>query len=376
MRAAFRDPSRRALLLAGFLALLGLGALQAMYGPAFPGLTARFGVGVDVVGATVVLHFAGSFVTIAASAVLLTRFGYRPVMAAGGVAMAAGAALVGVAPTFAWVLAGALLGGIGFGLLNVSFNLLIARVFAPNAAPALNLLSATFGLGAVLGPLLVGFFAPSLLVPFLAVAALTAAATLLTARLPEPTIPEQTGKDRVPWLVAGGFVVMYFLYVSGESGVASWETVHLEPSLGARGAAYMTSVYWGAITVGRLLGTPLSGVIRPRTLVLGCSLLGLAGLLAAHVTAFAPIAYTVVGLAFAPIFPTGLAWVQRVFPRRSERIVPIVLAVANLGPVATTGVVGALVAWRGPQVIPTALSGVAAMLLATVVALWWSTRRA
>ena len=376
MRAAFRDPARRLLLVAGFLAFVAIGAIQAMYGPAFPGLVDRFGVGLEVVGATVVLHFGGSFVTIAAASVLLTRFGYRPVLFAGGLSMFAGSTMVGVAPVWSWVLAGALLNGIGFGLLNVSFNLVVARVFAPHAAPALNLLSAVFGAGAMLGPLLIGLAGPAVQRPFLVVAALTAVTTLFTLRLPEPEPPPAAGRERVPWVAAGGFVVMYFLYVSGEAGIASWETVHLEPSLGADRAAYMTSVYWGAITVGRLLGTPLSARVGSATLVLASVAVGFAALLAAHVTPFAPVAYTAAGLAFAPVFPTGLAWIQRVFPRRSERVVPIVFAVANLGPVATTGVIGASVAWGGPGVVPTALSGIVALLLATTAWLWWSTRRA
>ena len=376
MRAAFRDPDKRYLLITGFLAILSLGALQAMYGPAFPGLTERFGIGVERVGLPVVLHFAGSFATTAAAAVLLTSLGYRKTMLGASSTMLVGILMVAFATTWNWVLAGALLGGIGFGALNVSFNLLVARVFAPNAAPPLNLLSAVFGVGAVLGPLAVGMAGSSLRLPFLGLAAVATVAAILTMRLPEPALGAGAGGERMPWLVAGGFLLMYFLYVACESGVASWETVHLEPSLGARGAAYMTSIYWGAVTVGRLLAVPVSGLVRPRLLVLIAVTIALAALLAAHVTSMAPFAYALAGLAFAPVFPTGLAWVQRVFPRRSERVVPIVLAGANLGPVITTGAIGALVAWGGHGLVPTALSGIAAALLAVVVSLWWATRAA
>ncbi|MEX2536272.1 MAG: MFS transporter [Trueperaceae bacterium] len=376
MRAAFRDPDKRFLLITSFLAILSLGALQAMYGPAFPGLTDRFDIGIERVGLPVVLHFAGSFATTAAAAVLLTSLGYRRTMVAASSSLLMGILIVAFASTWSWVLAGALLGGIGFGALNVSFNLLVARAFAPNAAPQLNLLSAVFGVGAVLGPLAVGMAGSSLRLPFLGLAMVAAMATILTMRLHEPTVAKGSGEERMPWLVAGGFLLMYFLYVACEAGVASWETVHLEPSLGARGAAYMTSVYWGAVTVGRLLAVPVSAFVRPRVLVLVVTTVALAALFAAHVTALAPFAYALAGLAFAPVFPTGLAWLQRVFPRRSERVVPIVLAAANLGPVVTTGAIGALVAWGGPGLVPTALSGIATLLLVMVVSLWWVTRDA
>src|SRR6056297_3235090 len=152
VRASLADPDRRRLLLAGALGFLALGALQAMYGPAFPALVRRFDVGLDVVAQTVALHFAGSFVTIAAAGPLLARLGYRLPLTVGAAVMAGGALLVATAPGLPWLLTGAALGGLGFGMLDVALNLRVARAFAPNAAPALNVLNAMFGVGAVLGP--------------------------------------------------------------------------------------------------------------------------------------------------------------------------------------------------------------------------------
>lgn len=376
MRSALRDPRRRSLLVAAALGLLAIGALQAMYGPAFPGLIQRYDVGVDAVGLTVVLNFAGSFVATVASSVLLVRVGYRPVLLGAGATMSAGVLLAALAPTWTWLLVGAASAGLGFGLLNVALNLLVARVFAPNAAPVLNLMSAVFGVGAVLGPVAVGAAGGSLRLPFVGLALLVAAATVVSFRVPEPEPAPPVAAAPLPWLAAIGFVALYALYVATESGVASWETVHLEPSLGARSAAFMTSVFWIALTIGRLLAIPLSARIAPRTLVLLSSASGLAALSAAHVTAFAPVAYALAGLALAPVFPTTLAWIERVFPRRSERIVPLALAVANVGPVAGTAAIGAWVARAGPSVIPTALSGIAGCLLVVVALLWMRTRHA
>lgn len=376
MRASLRDPGRRALLVAGCFVLLSLGALQAMYGPAFPGLTERYGVGVDRVGTSVILHFGASFLATAASGVLLIRGGYRRVLFGAGIAMTAGALTVAFAPAWAWVLVGASLAGLGFGMLNVGFNLLAARVFAPNAAPALNLLSALFGIGSMLGPLAVGAADASLRFPFTALALVTAVATALMLRVPEPASLRGAVGTGLPFLPAAGFVALFALYVAAESGVATWETLHLEEALGVRAAAYMTSVYWGAVTVGRLFATAISARVRPRTLVLVSVAVALVALLFAHVLRLAPVAYAAVGLAFAPVFPTTLAWIERVFPLRSERVVPIALAAANLGPVAATAAIGAWVAAAGPSVVPTALSIIVALLLLVVAFLWHGTRDA
>ena len=376
MRASLADPDRRRLLLAGALGFLALGALQAMYGPAFPALVRRFDVGLDVVAQTVALHFAGSFVTIATAGPLLARLGYRLPLTVGAAGMAGGAALVATAPGLPWLLAGAALGGLGFGLLDVALNLRVARAFAPNAAPALNVLNAMFGVGAVLGPAAVAWAGGGLREPMVALAVGAVGMGVLLARSGEPGALRAGPGGPVPWAAAGGFVAMYFLYVASEVGVGSWEAVHLAPYVGERAAAVHASLYWGALTIGRLLAAPLSARVRPAGLVLGATALAVAALAAAHVPAWAPFAYPVAGLAFAPIFPTGLAWLQRVAHDRSEPVASAVLAAATLGPVVTAGPIGLAVEAFGTALVPTLLVALTAALLATVVALWAGTRRA
>ena len=197
---------------------------------------------------------------------------------------------------------------------------------------------------------------------------------VLVLRVREPPRPGE-GSGTVPWVAAAGFLAMFFLYVAGEVGVGSWETVHLAPFLGERAAAVNASLYWAALTVGRLLATPLSARVKPSTFVLGASVLAVAALGAAHLPALAPFAYPLVGLAFAPIFPTGLAWLQRVFPRRAEVIASAVLAAATLGPVATSGPIGWIVERAGPSVVPTLLAALAGAMLLVVALLWRGTRR-
>lgn len=373
VRAVLHDADRRRLLLTGLFGFLILGAIQSFYGPAFPGLVRRFEIGLDAVGWTVALHFAGSFVTIAAAGPLLARLGYRRPLAAGALTMSAAGVVIAVAPSWAWVLAGATLGGLGFGLVDVALNMLTARSFAPNAAPALNLLNAFFGVGAVIGPLIVAASGGGLRVPMIGLAVVTAVWFVAALGVAEPGVPAESS-GRIPWTAAAGFLAMFFLYVAGEVGVGSWETVHLVPILGERAAAANASLYWGALTVGRLVATPLSARIRPATLTLGCSIAALIALAAAHVDALAPYAYPVVGLAFAPIFPTGLAWLQRVFPRRAELVGSAVLAGATLGPVATSGAIGWTVERYGPGIVPSLLALIVAAVVIVAAWLWQTTR--
>ena len=111
LRGLVDTPERRVLFAAGTLTFLAIGAMQAMYGPSFPAFLARFGVGVGQVGAVVSAHFLGSFVTIAASGMLLARFGYRRLLFGGALLLSLGAAGVALSPLWTLTLAAALLGG-------------------------------------------------------------------------------------------------------------------------------------------------------------------------------------------------------------------------------------------------------------------------
>lgn len=365
---------RPAVLAVGTAAFVLAGGMHALYGPSFPLFRARFGIGLEEVSAVVSAHFLGSFVTIALSGMLLRRFGYRPVLLAGAALLAVGLTGVAVAPAWWVVMASAVVAGFGFGLVDVGFNLLAARAFAPRSAPALNFLNAAFGVGAVIGPLVVAAAAPRFGTAFLVFAGVALMVLVGTLRLPTPApVPDEGRGLPLVWSQVAGFVVLYFLYVATEVGVTSWETEHLTPAFGAITAARYTSLYWGAITVGRLLATPVSARIRPRYMVLAAASAAVVCLALAHVTPLAPWAYVATGLALAPIFPTGLAWLTEVFPRRAEQITSVAVAAANLGPVTTAPLIGLAVTVRGPSVVPTALTTLAALLAITVV---WLSRKA
>ena len=108
--------------------------------------------------------------------------------------------------------------------------------------------------------------------------------------------------------------------------------------------------------------------------MLASSILALIAILLAQIVPLAPYAYALVGLAFAPIFPTGLAWIQRVFPDRAELVIPIVIAAANLAPVPTARPIGMVVAGTSSEAIPIIMAVAILLLVVTAGVLWWRTR--
>ncbi|HET8984379.1 MAG TPA: MFS transporter [Trueperaceae bacterium] len=372
-RSGLFDPSTRTVLFVAAAAFLLCGGMASLYGPLFPELRQRFGVGVDEVGAVVSAHFLGSFTMIVLSSSMIKRWGYRTVILVGLITLMAGLAVLALAGQWWLVIAGAGIGGLGFGLLNVSINLVVARAFAADAAPALNLINAIFGGGAMLTPLMVAAFAPRFAPPLVILISLCAVVLLLATRLvAPPPAPPVRGGAPVAWALVTGFIVLYFMYVTSEVGVASWVTEYLTPSVGLGWAAGATSIYWGAVTLGRILAVPVSARVKPGAMVIGSLTVALCALVAAHWIPVAPVAFAVVGLGLAPVFPTGLAWLNRAMPLRAEQLTPVALAAANLGPVATAPLIGmAVLAW-GVSVIPSALA--AAVVLALASALWLRSR--
>jgi fucose permease len=369
---------RRPLFAVGLAAFALIGAQQALYGPAFPALQARYGVGVGEVGQIVSAHFGGGLVGVLLAAPLLRPFGYRRLVAVAALAVALGLVLVATAPAWPAALASAVGAGLGFGMLVALLNLAFARSFGARSTQALAVLNATFGVGAVLGPVPVaialdrGAGAAALAPGFFGLAALAfVVAVASVATRSWPTLPPErvAGAAPVKWGVVAGFGVALAVYVALESNTAAWAPTHLALELDVGRAALATSVFWAAVTAGRLVVAALPWRIAPGSFVVGAGLASAAALGLAHVSGFGLVAYALVGLAVAPVFPATIARLARVFPENVERVAPVVLAAGNLGPVLGAPVVGAAAAWAGAGAVPSVLLVLAVVLVGLASAL-------
>ena len=352
----------------GVLALgTAAGLLLSLYGPAIPELRARYGTGEGASALVLSAHFLGAMSGIAWWG-LERRLASRTWLATGTGLLAAGSAGIAFGPAWPVVLAGAVGLGVGFGVIVVEINVLLAEGFGERAAAMLNLLGATFGAGAVAGPLILAATG-GYRVPFGAGALLAVGALLLARDLPGTASPPEAVRPRVPPGLVAGFVVVVALYVGTESGIGGWEaTSLLAGGTGATAAAGWTAGYWAALTTGRLLAIPLALRVAPPVLAAGALVAAVGGLGLAHVPAFAPAAYTLTGLALGPVFPTVLAWLAAAAPG-SRTSTAMVFAVGQLGGVVLPVVIGRLVDAGSPAVIPSAVLGVALCCLAAVLVL-------
>jgi FHS family glucose/mannose:H+ symporter-like MFS transporter len=348
--------------IAACAAFVMIGALQALYGPAIPALRHKFGLSPAAAGTALSAHFAGALLGVLVAAFVRRRIADRAILGWSCLLMAAGAIGFGAAGKWPLALAGVFVLGLGFGGIDYGLNVMVASGFGRRGPAMLNILNAHFGLGAIAGPALLGALGtnryPGVFLAC-AVICLLVIPPLLAVR-DSPTAGPIAGSRTAVRGVMAAFVALYIVHVGIETGVGGWETTHLE-ALGhsAGAAAGATAGFWLAMTIGRFLVAPVSLRWRAQTIVLaGCAGMTVCLLLAA-VPPLAPYAYLGVGLAIAPIFPTGLAWLHERIPGSPGADV-WVIAASMIGGVACPPLLGGAFELTGAAAIPLLLAALSA----------------
>ncbi len=329
-----REPTSRKVLSANtLLAFLILGWSGGAIGPALPWLSTHWGVRLDEAGALFTLNFLGACGTVALSGVLLDRLGRKPLLVAGTLLMAIGLVGLGIAPSLPLALGCALVLGLGWGCLDVTLNVFVADLYPTAQGAALNLMNVAFGLGALIGPLSVGFAlnagsSPQLVVWSLSGIALISGLIYLALSFPSRPlavpVPGSSGVGSALRVLRQGYVqvlaLMLFLYVGLEVGFGGWAYSFAIQGAGmdAGGAALVVALFWLAFTLSRLVAGVAARWVTGALLVLsGVALAAVgAGLIALFATAPAAlfIGAVLIGAGCGPIFPTAFGQASMRYP--------------------------------------------------------------
>ena len=338
-----------------------LGMINASFGPALAELAQHTASDLAQIGGLFTAYFAGALLSQVLAGPLVDRLGQRPVLVAGMAVTACGVLATAFAPSLPLLIGSAALAGFGFGATGVAVNVLISATFAARRAAALNLVNVFFGLGSFVGPALAGAtlrFGNTALPP-LGLGALLMGATIIPlARMRLDRPPLATVVTPVPsiygslplWAVGALFV----LSVDSESGMGAWTSTYAARTvaLDAATAALVTSAYWLALTVGRLIGAAI-GTRLPATTLLRACLIGAAlgaGLLLATVgnLPLTLAAIALIGLCFGPIFPTAFAQISTRYQRAAGAAAGVVIPMGSLGGAIIPLLQGSLLASSGP----------------------------
>ncbi len=299
-----------------YLAFIVLGLVIASLGPTLPGLAANTRSSLGAISVLFTVQAFGTLIGNFLSGRLYDRAPAYPLLAATVVVIAAMLVLTPLVQSLAVLAALMFIIGLGAGAIDVGGNTLLVWIHRETVGPRMNALHFFFGLGALLAPIFVAQaigLTGGIAWAYWLLAALVLPAAVLFARLPSPTAPPrivQARTERTPRLPVFLIATMFFLFVGAELSFGGWiYTYAVAMDLATvTTAGYLTSLFWGALTLGRLLSIPIAGRVRPRYilftdiagLVLSLSLL----LLFPHSSWVVWVAAFGFGLAMANVYPT------------------------------------------------------------------------
>lgn len=334
--------------------------VAAVLGPTLPGLAEQTGVQLKQASLLFTAVNLGYLLGALASGRLYDRRLGHPVMAL-GLLLAAGLMILvpemsQLAPLALIML---LLGGAQAGV-DVGGNTLLVWLHRHKVAPFMNGLHLFWGVGSILAPIVVaqailisGDFAAG----YRLIAILLVPVAVLVWRAASPAAlhhePGASPQRPVNWPLVILFMLFFLTFVGAEGAYGGWiysyavATGIATPAV----AAYMTSAYWGALTLSRLVSIPLSMRFRPRTLLIvdliGCLIaLGLAAL-GSGSPILIWLATLLFGASVATLFPLTMSFAGEVVTVTGQ-FTSLMFVGASLGGMIIPWLIGQFFETAGP----------------------------
>ncbi len=283
-----------------------------------------------------------------------------------------------------WVLTFILLcSGMFSGALDVGCNTLIVWAHEDNVDMYMNALHSFFGVGAFLSPIVVAqaiSLGGGVRWAYWTLAVLMLPVALYVISVKSPIAPEEdeearakdrlTGKHRTNSHLVILIAAFFFLYVGAETSYGGWVATYAkELDLGnAVTAAYLTSVFWGALTIGRFLSIPLAKYIKPATMLIidltGCVLSIIFVVISSGSVVATWFGTFGIGLFMASIFPAAINMAEHRMTI-TGKITSWFFVGGSLGGMTLPLIIGQFFESLGPWIAPSAI--LANMLMAVLV---------
>lgn len=372
-----------ALLAIIYLAFISLGLPDGVLGVAWPAMRLDLHQPLAAVGWLTITVTLSAGISTLVSAQVLSKLDTGPVVMISG--FLTGLALLGfaVAPTFGWLVALMVPLGLGAGAVDAGLNHFVAAHYSSRH---MNWLHGCWGVGATLGPLIMG---ASLAAAgwqrgyqTIAVVQLALAVVLLLSlslwRRENAKPPAASHSDAqqarlqpVSTLATWLAPLAFFLYVAIEAGTGLWAASILVNSRGtsAATAGWWVSFFFGAITAGRFAVGLVANRLGNRRLIRLGVLTATAGAMVFAVPGL-PAALSlpgliVMGLGCAPIYPSMMHETARRFPTHlTARVIGRQVGLSYVGSASVPAACGLLAAYAGLSMVMPALVLLLLVLLA------------
>jgi len=323
-----------------------IGIITTLLGPILPSFSHRWSLTDAEAGFFFAAQYFGSTFGVILTSVVLPRFGFSRVSAAGFVAFFIGFAFLGLGP---WYLSAVMVGmnGFGYGLTNPAINLRGTQLPSKNTAAAVTLLNFSWSIGSVLCPFLVGGLIPrvglrgfSLLI---ALGALVLVLLHLSLRGGEtrvrPARVIHPWKDwvehlRVPQAIP--LLLMFCLYVGVEVALGGWVASYEKrlPGMSAVAIVVAPSVFYGALLFGRGVA-PLALRRLPQVVIsfTGLLIATLGGTIIAlsNTPSILYLGSAIAGFGLAPQYPILVTWLAAIYKEDSTWLGALFFGVVGIG---------------------------------------------
>ena len=338
--------------------MLMVGVNSGWVGPFLPEISHAVHLPIERAGLIVSASATGSLISVLIAGEINQRLSAQKILVGAMTLFTAGLAGLATSPGLAGLLCAGFLLGLANGGIDIGANALIVELNRERLASALNYLHVLFGVGALLGPLIVsGAFATRLSYWWvfgggaLVCAAIafrlgvTPALEVRTAPAPGDGFIAMLWRPLI-WVVSG----VMFLYVGAEIGIGAWLFLYLRmagalsPMLASSGV----SLYWLGLVCGRAFSGRLGHRIALPQFTMLASALSAAALvilIAAPTTGgFAASAVFLIGFGYGPVFPNMIAVGAARFPAEVGRMTSIVVAGGALGAIVAPWIMGHAIA--------------------------------
>jgi FHS family Na+ dependent glucose MFS transporter 1 len=367
-----------------YASFLAMGVSMASLGPTLPDLAENTRSTLGTISILFTARSVGGLLGSVIGGQIYDKLRGHLVMAAMIVLMALFTALTPVFPLL-WLLTAVLFfTGAVQGLLNIGGNAMLVWVYGDKVGPWMNGLHLLFGIGTFITPIIVAQFIArdgGLLWTYLLLAVIILP-TAVVAFLPSPQPPQAAGRRNGSRLDVGLIVLIslvFACYNGASLAYGGWVyTYAIEMKLAdATAAAYLTSVFWGALTLGRLAAIPLAVRFSARAILradyIGALLSLMAMLFFPHSLVAVVITSAGFGFALASIYPTTMSLSGQLMTI-SGRVTGLFSIGQSLGAMLIPWLIGQFFESAGPQSL--ALILLIDMALALVVLAVLGTRSA
>lgn len=287
--------------------------------------------------------------------VLTERIGRRAVLLSALLLCGLGIFGQAVAPTWIIFVLALAPSGWGSGVIDGGVNALFLDLYREARGGALNFLHVFFGVGSFVAPFAIGLLVTAGMswrwvyamsgLPFLLLSPLFAVVQMpsgrhdrAAARSPDVELA-QAERSLLPFV---GLALGIGFYVAAEIGVSSWLVRFLSGASLAT-ATGVLSIFWGGLTLGRLLSGWIAERYSYYAFTLTCIALSSLALAGAVLTPWLPLVavlFGLTGLFYAPIFPMIMALGGNIYPHRLATLSGGLTTAAVLGGVVYPPLMG------------------------------------